>query len=34
VIAYPIGSKRKLAAQKFWSKIPIALKSCFFETDD
>ena len=34
VIAYHIGSRSKLAAQKFWSKIPDALKSCFFETDD
>lgn len=34
VVAYHIGGRGKEAAKQFWKKIPDALKSCFFETDD
>ena len=34
VIAYHIGGRGKRAAKKFWGKIPRALRSCYFETDD
>lgn len=34
VIAYHIGGRGKKAARKFWNKIPLALRSCYFETDD
>ncbi len=33
VIAHHIGGRGKKAAQKFWNKIPQALRSCNFETD-
>ena len=34
VIAHHIGGRGKNAARKFWDKIPSALHSCNFETDD
>ena len=34
VVAYHIGGRGKGAAKKFWDKIPPALQSCNFETDD
>jgi len=29
-----IGGRGKKAAKKFWEKIPLILRSCYFETDD
>jgi len=34
VIAHHIGGRGKKAAKKFWKKIPMILRSCYFETDD
>lgn len=34
VVAYHIDKRGKEAALKFWNKIPIALRDCYFETDD
>ena len=34
VLAHYIGGRGIEAAKKFWKKIPQALKSCQFETDD
>lgn len=34
VVACHIGGSGKKAARKFWLKIPLTLRSCYFETDD
>lgn len=34
VVAHHIGGRGIKAARKFWKKIPDALKTCYFETDD
>ena len=34
VVAHFIGGRGKKAAKKFWEKIPLVLRGCYFETDD